>query len=188
MRGSPSRLPFASVDDPEDVDLQGENAAEVLYYLLDISAEQLASGPGVLAELSMLGSGALRKVMPQAALIYNLSGDTGVYTSPGPLTFVRQPVTVDYIEGDIADLADGPDAGTLVATVGVAELYGADTGVGRWPTFAWCRFRTPSIVKISRVGLALKPNWLAGWLSHHLGGGCAQQHHADQPLSPSRGD
>ena len=119
------------VDDAEDVDLPGEDAAEALYYLVDSGLEQLVSGQGVLVELPMMGSGALRKVIPYSAVIYDLTGDTWVYTSPEPLTFVRQPVTVDYIEGDTAVLVDGPDAGTLVATVGVAELYGADTGVGK---------------------------------------------------------
>jgi hypothetical protein len=28
-------------------------------------------------------------------------------------------------------LVDGPAAGTKVVTVGVAELYGADTGIGK---------------------------------------------------------
>jgi hypothetical protein len=70
-------------------------------------------------------------VIPYAALIYDLNGGTWAYTSPEPLTFVRASITVDYIEGDIAVLLDGPPAGTAVATVGVAELYGADTGIGK---------------------------------------------------------
>jgi len=119
------------VDDPADVDLAGEDAAEVLYYLIDSPEHGLASEQPVLVELSMLGSGTLRKVIPYAALIYDLTGETWVYTSPEPLTFVRQPITVDYIDGDKAVLVDGPAAGTLVATVGVAELYGIDTGVGK---------------------------------------------------------
>jgi hypothetical protein len=118
-------------DDAEDTDLPGEDAAEALYYLVDSSVAQLASGQGVLVELSMLGSGTLHKVIPYAAVIYDLTGKTWVYTSPEPLTFVRQPISIDYIEDDMAVLVDGPDAGTLVATVGVAELYGADTGVGK---------------------------------------------------------
>ena len=85
----------------------------------------------MLVELSMLGSGALKKVVPYSAVIYDLTGGTWVYTSPEPLTYVREPISVDYIEGDMAVLADGPDVGTLVATVGVAELYGIDTGVGK---------------------------------------------------------
>ena len=76
-------------------------------------------------------NGTQRLVVPYAAVIYDLKGETWAYTSPAPLTFVRQAITVDFIEGDMAVLLDGPAAGTQVATVGVAELYGADTGVGK---------------------------------------------------------
>ena len=45
-------------------------------------------------------NGAQRKVIPYAALVYGLKGETWAYTNPGPLTFVRQPITVDFIEGN----------------------------------------------------------------------------------------
>ena len=76
-------------------------------------------------------NGAQRKVIPYAAVIYDLQGKTWAYTSPENLTFVRQAITVDHIEGDKVVLVDGPAAGTAVVTVGVAELYGADTGIGK---------------------------------------------------------
>jgi hypothetical protein len=76
-------------------------------------------------------NGTPRKVIPYAAVIYDLQGKTWVYTSPKPLTFARQPITVADIEGDTAVVVDGPPAGTQVVTVGVAELYGADTGIGK---------------------------------------------------------
>lgn len=72
-----------------------------------------------------------REVIPYSALIYDLNGGTWIYVSPSPLTYVREPVTVDYIEGDMVVLAAGPAAGTEVVTVGVPELYGADTGIGK---------------------------------------------------------
>ena len=71
-----------------------------------------------------------QKVVPYSALIYDVKGSTWVYTSPQPRTFVRQKVEVDYIEGDVAVLKDGPPAGTVVASVGVAELFGAEFRVG----------------------------------------------------------
>lgn len=73
--------------------------------------------------------GAQRKTIPYAAVIYGLQGETWAYISPAPLTFVRAPITIDHIDGDTVILTDGPDAGTEIVTVGVAELYGADTGV-----------------------------------------------------------
>jgi hypothetical protein len=75
--------------------------------------------------------GTQRLVVPYAAVIYDLEGATWAYISSAPLTYVREPITVDYIEGDMAVLVDGPVAGTEVVTVGVAELYGADTGIGK---------------------------------------------------------
>jgi len=44
--------------------------------------------------------------------------------------FVRHAITVDRIEADRAVLSAGPPIGTLVVTVGVAELWGIETGVG----------------------------------------------------------
>jgi hypothetical protein len=76
-------------------------------------------------------NGSQRKVIPYAALIYDLKGATWMYTNPAPLTFVREAITVDHIEGDKVVLMEGPAVGTAVVTVGVAELYGTDTGIGK---------------------------------------------------------
>jgi hypothetical protein len=76
-------------------------------------------------------NGEQRLLVPYGALIYDLAGDTWVYTSPELHTFVREAVTVDFIDGDKAFLTKGPAVGTEVATVAVAELYGAETGVGK---------------------------------------------------------
>jgi hypothetical protein len=63
--------------------------------------------------------------------LYETNGDAFVYTNPEPLTFVRAPISVDYIEGELAVLLDGPPSGTAVVTVGAAELLGAEFGVGK---------------------------------------------------------
>ena len=76
-------------------------------------------------------NGVNRKVVSYAAIIYDLQGQTWVYTIPVSLTFVRESVTVEYIEGDKAILVKGPSTGTEVVTVGLAELYGAETGVSK---------------------------------------------------------
>ena len=67
---------------------------------------------------------------PYAAIVYDISGGTWVYTMPEALTYVRQSVVVQGIKGDKAFLKSGPVAGTKVVTVGVAELYGTEKGVG----------------------------------------------------------
>ena len=71
-----------------------------------------------------------RKVVPYAALIYDAKGKTYVYTSPRPLTFVREQVEVDRIGGRRVLLSDGPAAGTVVVTVGATEVYGTEYEVG----------------------------------------------------------
>jgi hypothetical protein len=70
-------------------------------------------------------------VIPYSAVLYGLHGETWTYTNPEPLTFIRHPITVDYIEGGQAFLLDGPPDGTEVVVVGAQMLYGTDTGVGK---------------------------------------------------------
>jgi hypothetical protein len=72
-------------------------------------------------------NGAQRTVIPYAAIIYDTEGATWVYLNPEPLTFVRHPIAVDRIQGDQAFLSDALPSGSAVVTVGVAELYGAES-------------------------------------------------------------
>ena len=67
---------------------------------------------------------------PYSAVIYDPFGQPWAYTSPEPRTFVRHRLDVDFIDGDLAILNDGPTVGTEIATVGAAELYGAEFGMG----------------------------------------------------------
>ena len=69
--------------------------------------------------------------VPYAAVIYDTEGNTWVYTNPEPLTFVRAPIVIDHIEGDTAFLAEALDSSINVVTVGVAEIYGTETGVSK---------------------------------------------------------
>jgi len=76
-------------------------------------------------------AGQPRKVIPYAAVIYEVDGSTWVYTMPQPLTYIRERVTVEDITGDRAVLTAGPAAGTAVVTQGAALLYGTELGVGK---------------------------------------------------------
>jgi hypothetical protein len=69
-------------------------------------------------------------VIPYSAVLYDADGNTWTFTNPEPLVFVRAPIAVEQIQGDTAVLSGGPPAGTLVVTVGAAELLGAELGVG----------------------------------------------------------
>jgi hypothetical protein len=64
--------------------------------------------------------------VPYAAIIYDSAGKTWVYTTPEPRVYVRQPITVERINGGVAVLSDGPAAGTAVVTTGAEELFGAE--------------------------------------------------------------
>ncbi len=71
------------------------------------------------------------KVIPYAAVLYAPTGETWAYVSTEPMTFTRQAIVIDRIDGVNAYLSKGPAAGAKVATVGVAELYGAELGLGQ---------------------------------------------------------
>jgi hypothetical protein len=66
------------------------------------------------------------KIMPYDAVIYSSDGNTYTYTAPEPLTFVRQSISIDHVDGDSVMLSAGPPAGTEVVTVGAAEVYGTE--------------------------------------------------------------
>ena len=68
--------------------------------------------------------------IPYGAVLYDPSGDTWAFVNVEGRSFVRQPITVDHIEGDNAFLKEGPAVGAKVVTVGGAEIYGAELGVG----------------------------------------------------------
>jgi hypothetical protein len=69
--------------------------------------------------------------VPYAAVIYDIEGNTWIYTNPEPLTFVREQIVIDRIEGDTAFLADSLSGELNVVTVGVIEIYGTETGVSK---------------------------------------------------------
>jgi hypothetical protein len=73
--------------------------------------------------------GAPAKVLPYSAVLYDANGDTWTYTNPEPLVFVRHKISIDRVDGASAILAEGPDVGTKVVTVGAAELIGTEFGV-----------------------------------------------------------
>jgi hypothetical protein len=100
-----------------------------LYFRVEGSG--LAAGQSVYVKYHLSGHGTTQRSIPYAAILYDLKGDTWIYTSPNPLVFVRQQVVVDYIDGDRVILKDGPPVGTQIVIVGVPELYGIDTGVDK---------------------------------------------------------
>lgn len=66
------------------------------------------------------------KVIPYAAVVYDNDGSTWTYVNTSARTFVREPIAVDVIEGDVAVLDSGPAIGAAVVTVGAPELLGTE--------------------------------------------------------------
>ncbi|MDR7158796.1 hypothetical protein [Arthrobacter sp. BE255] len=74
------------------------------------------------------GAGVL---LPYAALLYDAQGKTWVYVNPEPRVYERQAVTVTKVEAGAVTASAGPAAGTVLVTVGAAELFGAEFNTGK---------------------------------------------------------
>ena len=73
-------------------------------------------------------NGRARTVIPYEGVLYDANGATWTYTSPKPFVYVRHDIRVDDIRGSRAVLAAGPRVGTVVVTIGSAELWGIEYG------------------------------------------------------------
>jgi hypothetical protein len=111
---------------PSDVeDIEGSDFARVTF------TERAMERIGVqTAEIIEENSSPIKKIVPYAALLYGNEGQTWIYTCPQPRVFIRSVVEVDRIDGDKVYLINGPPVGTIIATVGVAEIYGAEMEIG----------------------------------------------------------
>lgn len=127
--GKPFRVKAMPVKDPARLGLGGPPGT--LYYETGGASHGLVSRQLVFLELSLEGSGEERRILPYSAVLYDPSGNTWVYTNPERLVFVREQIRIESMAGDDVILADGPDAGAAVVTVGAAELYGTEFGVGK---------------------------------------------------------
>jgi hypothetical protein len=104
--------------------------SDVLYFKVKSGTHGLKPGQRVGVRLTEPGSDTPKKVVPYSAIMYDVHGDTWVYTNPDPLVFVRHRVAIEHIDQEMAVLREGPDIGTKIVTVGAAELLGAESGVG----------------------------------------------------------
>jgi hypothetical protein len=68
----------------------------------------------------------VREVIPYSAVVYDTDGSTWTYANTAARTYVRKPITVAAIQGNVAVLSAGPPVGTAVVTVGAAELLGTE--------------------------------------------------------------
>ena len=115
----------------------GTNTKRVI--LTAQAAGQLGIKTDVVRKAPAATSGSGQNItVPTAAIVYQSDGTVWVYatlpptsadSSTGALTFLRQPVVVLRIDGDVAVLQSGPPVGTPVVIVGAAELLGTESGV-----------------------------------------------------------
>jgi hypothetical protein len=111
------------IDEPATVEeVEGQEVARVT--LTQKAAERLD------IQTAVVEPAGERTVVPSASVLVDPAGDFWVFTNPEPLVFVRHKISIDYEEGDQVFLSDGPPAGSKIVTVGVAELYGTEYGVG----------------------------------------------------------
>lgn len=104
-----------------------EHVAGTDVYRITLTAETAKRLEVKTAAAYLVGSAT---AVPYAAVFYSATGETWAYVSPRPLTYVRQAIVVDRIDGNQAVLSDGLSSGTKVATVGVPELHGIELGAG----------------------------------------------------------
>ena len=105
--------------------------ATEFYYMVDQPNHGLMAGQAVFVQLALAGNGTPRKAIPFSAVIYDKDGNAWTYTNPNSLVYIRVPIKIDYFEGNLAILAEGPAAGTTIVTAGGSELFGAEVGVGK---------------------------------------------------------
>ena len=94
--------------------------------LLGQAAERL----GLTTVAMAAGTSGGQMTVPDSAILYDADGQTFVYTNPAGSEFVRADVTVVTIAADKATLSAGPPVGTKIVTIGAAELFGVETGLG----------------------------------------------------------
>lgn len=127
LLGSNERLDARRVDRPP---LPGRGSAVTVFYAVT-SKTDVRPGQRATIHLPIGDPEEERLVAPWAAILWDAGGRAWVYTKPSPLTYTRRRIEIDRIVGDHAVLVRGPPAGTTVATAGVAELFGTETGIGK---------------------------------------------------------
>ena len=75
------------------------------------------------------GTAGATEVIPYPAVVYGADGSSWAYVEIAADTYVRRPITVTVIRGDVALLSAGPPVGAQVVTVGSAELLGTEYNI-----------------------------------------------------------
>lgn len=91
-----------------------------------VFTEEAQEAIGVKTAVVTAGPTQGQLTMPYAAVLYYTDGSTWTYVVSEERSYVRRPVTVATISGDVATLTAGPEAGSAVVVVGAPEILGAE--------------------------------------------------------------
>ena len=71
--------------------------------------------------------------IPYESVLYDAAeGQPYVFVNPKGLTFHREDVDIEKVDGDTVQLSDGPPVGTRVVTVGLPQIHGAELEFGAY--------------------------------------------------------
>lgn len=107
---------------------QNQNA---LYFAFNGQFRNLRRGDIVRATLDLPQRGTAQKAVPYSAILYEPDGSVWVYEAREGNVYERKSVVVDRIVNGVAYLKSGPPLGTDVVTVGLIEIYGVESGIGK---------------------------------------------------------
>ena len=105
--------------------IEGTDQSKVV--LLEEAAKRLGIETSAIGRLT--GG---QESVPYSAVIYDAEGHSWVFTTHEDLSYVKAPITIERIEGDLAILNEGPPVGTEVVTQGAEELFGVEDGIGEF--------------------------------------------------------
>jgi RND family efflux transporter MFP subunit len=105
-------------------------ASADLFYEIANDGEVLRPGERLAVRLPLRGS-EQSLVVPQSAIVYDLTGGTWVYEARAPHVFARRRVEIEGPAGAGVIVRRGLAEGVRIVTVGAAELYGTEFFVGK---------------------------------------------------------
>jgi RND family efflux transporter MFP subunit len=100
-----------------------------LFYQLQGGETALRPGERVTVQLP-LKTTERGLVVPDRAVLYDISGGTWVYEDRGGGAYARRRIEIARHSGNLALVTRGIDPGTRVVTAGAAELFGTEFGAG----------------------------------------------------------
>ena len=72
-----------------------------------------------------------QNTLPASSILYDASGKNWVYVRLAPNQYQRQEITLRRIQGTAAVVESTLKAGSECVSIGAAELYGTEFGVGK---------------------------------------------------------